>query len=255
MTEQEARFILQSYRPGGEDQDDPQFSEALREVERNPELARWVAEEQAFDCAVAAQLAALPAPFGLKTRILAQAAPRSGRNPWSLAAILAGVVALLFLAVQVVGLFRPAAPASATASASASAEIPDYVQEMVSFIRLNPPLEMKSHDLGAIKGWLAKAALPTEVPRGLTALEPLGCRLLSFRGHDVALICFQREGDRLAHLFVVNRAAMPKMKPGDKPVFASSGDWMTASWAEGDRVYTIAVQGDRATVRRYLPQA
>ena len=89
------------------------------------------------------------------------------------------------------------------------------MQEMVSFIRLNPPLEMKSHDLGAIKGWLAKAALPTEVPPGLAALEPLGCRLLSFRGHDVALICFQREGDRLAHLFVVDRAAMPKMKPGD----------------------------------------
>ena len=80
MTEQEARFILQSYRPGGEDKDDPQFAEALREAERNPELARWLAEEQAFDCAVAAQLAALPAPFGLKTRILAQAAPRSGRT-------------------------------------------------------------------------------------------------------------------------------------------------------------------------------
>ncbi len=253
MTEQEARFILQSYRPGGEDKDDPQFAEALREAERNPELARWLAEEQAFDCAVAAQLGALPAPFGLKTRILAQAAPGSSRHPWSLAAILAGVVALLFLAVQVVGLFRPAAPAPVLASTSA--EIPDYVQEMVSFIRLNPPLEMKSHDLGAIKGWLAKAAMPTEVPPGLTALEPLGCRLLSFRGHEVALICFQREGDRLAHLFVVNRAAMPKMKPGARPVFASSGDWMTASWAEGDRVYTIAVQGDRATVKRYLPQA
>ena len=253
MTEQEARFILQSCRPRGEDKDDPQFAEALREAERNPELARWLAEEQAFDCAVAAQLAALPTPFGLKTRILAQAAPRSGRNPWSLAAILAGVVALLFLAVQVAGLFRPAAPSPAPASASA--EIPDYVQEMVSFIRLNPPLEMKSHDLGAIKGWLAKSALPAEVPPGLAALEPLGCRLLSFRGHEVALICFQREGDRLAHLFVVNRAAMPKMKPSDKPVFASSGDWMTASWAEGDRVYTIAVQGDRATVKRYLPQA
>ena len=253
MTEQEARLILQSYRPGGEDKDDPQFAEALRETERNPELARWLAEEQAFDCAMAAQLAALPAPFGLKTRILAQAAPRAGRHPWSLAAILAGVVALLFLAVQVVGLFRPAAPAPVLASTSV--EIPDYVQEMVSFIRLNPPLEMKSHDLGAIKGWLAKAALPTDVPTGLAALEPLGCRLLSFRGHDVALICFQREGDRLAHLFVVNRAAMPKMKPGDQPIFASSGDWMTASWAEGDRVYTIAVQGDRAAVKRYLPQA
>ncbi len=167
-------------------------------------------------------------------------------------AALAGVVALLFLAVQIVSLFRPPAPVPVTATG----EIPDYVREMVSFVRLDPPLEMASHDLGSIKSWLAtQAALPTDIPPRLAALQPLGCRILSFRGQSVALICFQREGDRLAHLFVVDRSALPKMEPGAKPVFASAGDWMTASWVEGDRVYMIAVQGDRAAVMRYLPQA
>ena len=99
MTEQEARLILQSYRPGGEDKDDPQFAEALREAERNPELARWLAEEQAFDCAMAAQLASAPGALWFENPD-----SRPGRaafrqpHPWSLAAILAGVVALLFLA-------------------------------------------------------------------------------------------------------------------------------------------------------------
>lgn len=251
MTEQEARLILQSYRPGGQDKDDPHFSEALQEAERNPDLACWLAEEQAFDRAMAAQIAALPAPFGLRTRILAQATRPLGSRPWSLAAALAAVAALLFLGVQIVSLLRPAP----SQPASASAEVPDYVQEMVSFIRLNPPLEMRSNDLAAIRGWLAKAALPLQIPPRLAALQPLGCRILSFRGHDVALVCFQREGDQLAHLFVTDRAAMPGMQPGKKPIFASAGKWMTASWAENDRVYTIAVQGDRTAVQRYLPDA
>src|ERR1041385_6888235 len=76
MNEQEARLILQACRPGDLDHSDPQIAEALGEVERNPELARWFAEEQAFDRAMAAHLQAVPAPFGLKTRILAQGIDR-----------------------------------------------------------------------------------------------------------------------------------------------------------------------------------
>ena len=71
MHEQEARLILQAYRPGGQDQNDPHFAEALQETVRNSELGRWFAEEQAFDQAIAAHLEKMPAPFGLKTRILA----------------------------------------------------------------------------------------------------------------------------------------------------------------------------------------
>ena len=71
MTEKEARVILQAYCPGSDYRDDPQFAEALREAERNPRLAQWLKEEQAFDDVIAAKLAELPEPLGLKTRILA----------------------------------------------------------------------------------------------------------------------------------------------------------------------------------------
>ncbi len=250
MTEDEARLILQSCRPGKLDQGDPHFAEPLREVERNPALARWFEEEQAFDRAVTAQLEGLPAPFGLKTRILARMNPATaapGARRWSLVTALASVAALLFLCAQIVSLFRTTPAESGT--------MPDYVREMVSFVRLDPPLEMASHDLGAIRGWLGQAALPTQVPPRLAALDPLGCRILSFRGYNVALICFQRTPGRLAHLFVVDRAALPKIEPGEKPIFTSSGEWMTACWVEGDKVYMIAVQGDRGTVEAYLPRA
>jgi len=71
----------------------------------------------------------------------------------------------------------------------------------------------------------------------------------------VELICFQRAPGRLAHLFVIDRDAMPKMRAGEKPIFTSSGEWMAACWVEGEKIYMIAVQGDRATVEAYLPRA
>jgi hypothetical protein len=245
MNEHEARLILQAYRPGA-GPEDPEVLAALQEAARNPELARWFAEEQAFDRAIAAHLEAIPAPFGLRTRILAGAVSPVESRPWSWFVKLAAVVALLFLFVQVAGLFRASAPAG----------IQDYAREMVSFVRIPPALEMESSDLSAIKNWLAKKnAAPTDIPPRLAALQPVGCRVLSFRDQEVTLICFRREGNRLAHLFVVNRAALPKMKPGEKPVFAEAGEWTTASWMENNRVYMIAVQGDRAAVQRYLPGA
>lgn len=247
MDEQQARLILQAYRSGSE-RDDSQVAEALEEAARNPQLAQWFEEEQAFDRAISAHLEAVSPPFGLKTRILANASSPAESRQWSLATKLAAVAALLFLLAQIVSLYRAVAPAATP--------VADYAHEMVSFVQLTPPLEMESDNLGAIKGWLAKKeTAPMDVPPQLAALEPLGCRVLSFRGRKVALICFQRDKNRLAHLFVVDRAAMPKLKPGGKPVFVDAGEWTTAAWAENDRVYMIAVQGNRAAVQRYLPGA
>ncbi|MEO5753472.1 MAG: hypothetical protein ABIR38_02070 [Chthoniobacterales bacterium] len=246
MDEPQARLILQAYRPGSEE-NDPEAAEALQMAERDPALGRWLAEEQEFDRAMAAHLEAIPAPFGLKTRILAQGSPAAVESrPWSWAVKLAGVAALLFLLVQIASFFRPPPPPSAG--------VGDYASEMVSFIRLSPPLEMASDDLGAIKKWLAKEDIaPPDVPQRLADLRPAGCRILSFRGQKVTLICFKRDDAGLAHLFVVDRTAMPQMKPGDKPVLRQEGDWATATWVEKDSVYLVAAEGGPADVQRFLP--
>jgi hypothetical protein len=249
MNEQEARLILQACRPGETDRNDPEIAAALRQLEDTPELARWFAEEQAFDRAISAHLAAIPAPFGLKTRLLAQAAaPATSRvSRWLIG--LAGVAALFFLFAQVAAFWRNSAPATADS-------LPGYSSEMVSFIKLDPPLELMNPDLGVINDWLTqKEALRPEVPPHLTRLSPVGCRVLSYRGHKVTLICFRREGGGLAHLFVVDRTALPQLKSGAAPFFQRDGGWTTATWADNDRAYMLAVQGDEATVRRYLPDA
>lgn len=246
MDEQRARLILQAYLPGAE-QDDPEVAAALVEAERDQELGHWFAEEQAFDRAISAHLEAVPAPLGLKTRILANsAATAEGPRSWSWIVKLAGVAAVLFLLFQVVSLFRT--PERATA------EVGYFSSEMVSFIEISPRLEMMSDDLGEIKQFLAKNdTAQMKVPPHLAALEPIGCRVLSYRREKVTLICFQRKEDGLAHLFVVDGAALPEMKPGQKPIIAQEGEWATATWAENDSVYLVTVQGGPTAVQRYLP--
>jgi hypothetical protein len=248
MDETEARLLLRSYRADESDRNDPQFAAALEEAARNRALGEWFAEEQAFDRAMAAHLDSVPAPFGLKTRILAQAeAPRRpGIHWWSFA--LAGLAALIFLFAPIADMWR---------TSLSAADLPaDYSREMISFVQLTPPLEMETHDVATIKNWLGKKETGViAMPPHLAELEPLGCRVLSFRRHDVTLICFRREGKRLAHLFVIDRAAMPKMKAGGRPTYLRQGEWMTAMWVENDRIYMLAMQSGRAAMERYLPDA
>ncbi|MGI8889366.1 MAG: hypothetical protein ACR2G0_01085 [Chthoniobacterales bacterium] len=247
MDKKLARLILQAYRPGLEEED-PDVAQALQMAEQDPEMGHWFAEEQAFDRAIATHLDAMPAPFGLKTRILAQGNAKPVPQPWSWVVKLAGVAALLFLLVQVANLVR--------APSQPSVRMADFASEMVSFIRISPRLEMSGDNLGTIEKWLSQKNMPPmDVPRNVAALEPVGCRILSFRAQKVTLICFQRADDGLAHLFVVNRSAMPEMKPGGKPVFAQEGEWATASWVDKDSVYMVTVKGGTETVKKFLPSA
>ena len=71
MNNEEAKFILQGYRPNGADAGDAAFRAALEQVQRDPALREWFARQQAFDAAVSTKLDAVPAPVGLREAILA----------------------------------------------------------------------------------------------------------------------------------------------------------------------------------------
>ena len=71
MNNEEAKFILQGYRPDGTDAGDEAFRAALDQVRHDPALRDWFAREQAFDAGVSAKLNAVPAPTGLREAILA----------------------------------------------------------------------------------------------------------------------------------------------------------------------------------------
>jgi hypothetical protein len=73
MTNDEAKFILSAYRPGGHDAADPAFAEALDQARKDPALARWFEFERRFDEVMTAKIGAVTPPAGLRDAILAGA--------------------------------------------------------------------------------------------------------------------------------------------------------------------------------------
>lgn len=69
MDKERAKFVLQSYRPDGEDANEPAFAEALELAARDRELGEWLAVERAQDAAFAAMLADVEIPEDLRDAI------------------------------------------------------------------------------------------------------------------------------------------------------------------------------------------
>jgi hypothetical protein len=93
------------------------------------------------------------------------------------------------------------------------------------------------------------------VPPNLAGLDPAGCRVLSFRGRKVTLICFKRDGGRLAHLLVVDRMKLPGLPEMSDAIIEPEGEWMTAAWSDGSHSYLLAAQGDRDLLKRFLDRS
>lgn len=188
-------------------------------------------------------------PVDLKSRLLGipkEAATTSLGHKWAwrLVPIAAAIVVLAVFFGFRRGPFQP------------SVSLADYRAEMVSFIRIDPALEVETPQLSRITTFLENAGAPSRLhlPQKLLQLQhPRGCRILHFRGQNVALISFGRAEGDLVHLFVVNRAALPHLPESDKALrYQAEGDWMTGTWVEGDQAYLLTVEGDRARLEKYL---
>ena len=71
MDREQAKFILQSFRPDGADASDIDFAEALQLAAQDRALGEWLADERAADAAFAAALGEVEIPEELRQRILA----------------------------------------------------------------------------------------------------------------------------------------------------------------------------------------
>lgn len=265
METTEARARLGLYRPGVDDPADPFFAEALALAQTDPELARWLAAEQALDAAFADKLKpASSVPADLKTNLLGLAnvvapPPDRWRQRW-LPALAGAAVAAAVTWLAALATLRPAPtppPTERTVErlVETSATLEDFRAEMVSFLQLTPSLEYESKDVDDLRATLRRDGSPDgdEIPTGLLALSGKGCRTLFFRGHKVGFLCFERKNGQLAHFLVVDRAAISDAAgTREQPQYRGEGQWMTATWVEGDLVHLVTVKGDEKTLSGYL---
>ncbi len=71
MDKLEIKRLLQSFREGTEDRNDPIFGDALAHLATDPELAEWFRAEQEFDAAMVETFFRLvPVVSSVKERIL-----------------------------------------------------------------------------------------------------------------------------------------------------------------------------------------
>jgi len=67
------KALLQCFRKGTPDSDDPIFQEALAKVASDPSLAAWLRAEQAFDAVVVEIFRTVPVRLDVKANILREA--------------------------------------------------------------------------------------------------------------------------------------------------------------------------------------
>jgi hypothetical protein len=239
MTREEAQAILQVWRPGGQDAADPRFREALTEVERDPELARWFAVQKAFDATMAEGVQRIPVPRSLKSSILAEAPRRKAPFwqidlvPWLQSAGVRWAMASCFVALLAVGGWR----------LMQVPQFADYRREVVEAAwESNPHVDFRTTNLAQVKQWLSERGVPWSfsVPSDLLqSAKIIGCSVAHWRGHDVVRLCLI-EGSRHQHLFVADEIEFQDPPPGHLPDYENFGRWTSTAWSHGDRTYVLA---------------
>lgn len=255
MTNEEAKFMLQGYRPNGADADNEAFAEALKQAERDPALREWFEREQAFDAVVAGKLREIQPPPGLRESILAgkkMTPPQSEppARPWWAQTWTVGLAA----AAAIVMVF----------SVALTQPTDEPVGELV---RMEPIIKLAMEDIGGAHGagthasalgtfgaWVLDANNRLQadgMPVDLEYLRSMGCRTINVAGHDVFEICFERDS-KTFHLYIVDREDCDPTSLHHEPMFHEKGDFAAASWACDHFAYLVAGGTDLATLRGLL---
>ncbi len=204
MDDAELQLRLSACRPNGQDNDDPLLREAMETLPQRPALMEWFAEEQAFDRAMCKCLAGAPVPEDLRTQILAAGKispvmPRWQRLPW-----LAAAAAIALLGAAFAAFYQPAS-ANPTL-AQFETEIVDMFDGMKS---KGFGLDHVTGEIANVNAWLGTqgAPKPYVVKPCTKEARPFGCRVVTWRGQKVAMVCYGR-GEQEAHLFIVQKDSL-----------------------------------------------
>ena len=249
MDNREAKFILNAYRPGDQDANDPRFAEALEQARRDPILERWFSESTAFDTTVTRKLRAIEVPPDLRENILTGAKvsrPLGWSRPFIKWAIAAALISMAILGSLI--WHEPRKPSGLAGWQSQALDV------VSSLVRNESSFDAQSHNAAELLAWFHANHVPAAqtLPQNLAKLESLGCKTFSWNGIPVSVICFLRPDGGLIHLVTTNASAASHQAVNRKPELVRQGKWATATWREGDNVYMLALEGSRDQLRTYL---
>ena len=247
MDQEEAKRLLECYRPSGQDSDDPQFQEALALTRRDPELQRWFASQQDLSIALSKKLQEIPVPKDLKTKILNERIDRQmprqrhlGR-PLAIAAI---VLILLTPLAYLANRFQASPPTTYAA----------LKQDMGNYLSGFYVLEKMSDDLDGLQTYLQSqhGVARYDAPEWLAQHPSIGCGIIEWHGQEIALICFMVKGE-VVHLFAMDAVHFNDGPNTLVPEFEQVNEWSTLTWTDSPKHYLVSTLGDEAFLRSVFP--
>jgi hypothetical protein len=248
MDNREAKFILSAYRPDGQDVSDPRFAEALEQTRHDPILRRWFEESVAFDAVMMEKLRAVTEPSDLRESILAGAKIGRGQR-WTNRVRKWAIAAAVILTVLVgISIWQITRPTHLTGWQNQALGV------ISSLVRQESRFDAQSRNAGDLLNWLRANHAPAaqKLPSTLEKLESLGCKKFSWNGTPVSVICFTRPDGGLIHLIATNATFATGRGVRSVPSFAQRGDWATATWREGDKIYMLTLEGSPDQLRAYV---
>ena len=254
MTRDEAKRILALYRPGVSDESDAQLVAALELVERDPELAAWFEQQRAVFDAIRGKLKAIPVPPGLRRQIIAGNVANTRVFPLANRLLLVSSLAALILLTAIVW-FR------FTPNPSREDTFEGYRGRMARMVQRGYFMQMNGTNQAEIRAFFRSRGTPDDyvLPSSLDRLPAEGGVAVTWNNHPVSLLCLNgasKPGEKNdLYLFMTDRSLIPGAPaPGKPPEFKQVSDFMTMTWAAGDKVYLLTASGgeDESALQKYL---
>ena len=257
MNRDDAKTILLLYRPGTADAADPQVIEALALAKQDADLARWFEEHCARQETLRTKFRQIPVPAGLKEQIISEQAALT-RMATRRRDIAVATLAVAAIVVSLLVLARSWFPHEGNMKNGNT--LANYRSQMIYIATWGYGMSFTTNDLTQIRAYLAKNLAPADytLPASLEKTAATGCAIENWGTAKVTMICF-RTGKPLPPnepgdlwLFVVDRAAVKGAPTSTSPRFTQINRIITATWAQGDKLYLLGTEGDKQTIRKYL---
>jgi hypothetical protein len=247
----EAKSILLLYRHGTADAQDPQVAATLALAEQDQELKDWLVKHCARQIVLRERFRQIPVPAGLKEQIISEQAFQEKMIFWPPKFALAAA-AVLVLLVTLVPFWSSHHVHDDTLAI--------YQNRMAGVALRGYAMDLATNNPEQIRLYLAQNHAPADfvLPAALKQAALSGCAIEGWQGTRVSMICF-RTGKTVAAggpsdlwLFVVDRNSVRGAPSGDVPQFIRVNRLLTATWAQGDKLYLLGTEGDERAIKQYL---
>ncbi|MGF1733911.1 hypothetical protein [Photobacterium satsumensis] len=245
MDSNKIKSILRLYRPDIDEENKP-ISEALAQVESDPELKEWYKNHLENEDAISAQFDDIAIPIDLKEQLkkqyeLKNATPK--RSSWLAPLALAASILLIVLSWL-------------DFSLGDKPNFAHFQQDMIAFATQPYEMDIVVEDLDLINKGFAKVGWPTNyiTPEALNRLHALGGVTQEWKNEKVSIVCLEDEAGKYIWLFITklnafgedHTAAMNAMLISEQPLLTH------AAWQDQEFTYYMIAEGDIEFITSYL---